>query len=90
MSLNPGTMAANGTLSAGSMAAAIESALASLVPPNGLDDELGRRKLALAVARGVLGHIKDNATAVKVTVPDTAAGGATHQQQVTLDIDLTT
>ena len=44
-----------------SMAAAIERALADLVPLGANEDPLGRRKLVLAIARGVIKHLHDNA-----------------------------
>jgi hypothetical protein len=51
------------------------------------DPPVGRRKLALAIARGVLRHLHDNAASIHVTVPNTGSS-ATHEQTVTFDIDM--
>ena len=84
MTLSAGQLA-GGALTPGSMAADIEAALEGEVPLGANEDPTGRQKLALAIARGVLKHLRDNASSVHVTVPDTV--GTTHQQQVTIDID---
>jgi hypothetical protein len=87
MTISSGSIQADNTLSPG-MAAEIERALRDLAKPGANEDQLGRRKLALAIARGVIKHLADNATAFKVTVPDTAGGSGTHAQSPTIDIDL--
>jgi len=51
------------------------------VPLGAHEDPRGRRKLALAIARGVIDHLAANAGAIMVTVPDT--GGSTHEQPAT-------
>jgi len=79
--LKAGSIDAAGNLSAGSMARAIDDALAALVPLGAHEDPRGRRKLALAIARGVIDHLAANAGAIMVTVPDT--GGSTHEQPAT-------
>jgi hypothetical protein len=79
--LNAGSINAAGQLSAGSMARAIDDAMAALVPLGANEDPRGRRKLALAIARGVINHLAANAGAIMVTVPDT--GGSTHEQPAT-------
>jgi len=79
--LNAGSINAAGVLSAGSMARAIDDALAALVPLGANEDPRGRRKLALAIAQGVINHLSANAGAIMVTVPDTA--GTTHEQPAT-------
>jgi hypothetical protein len=71
-----------------SMASAIERAMLQLVPLGANEDPIGRRKLALAIARGVLEHLRDNAGSLHVTVPNTGGGVGTHQQSPTMDVDL--
>ena len=71
-----------------SMASAIERAMRHLVPLGVDEDPIGRRKLALAIARGVLEHLRDNVGSVHVTVPNTGGGVGTHQQSPTIDVDL--
>jgi hypothetical protein len=68
----------SGQLTVGSMARAIDDAMTALVPLGANEDPHGRRKLALAIARGVIDHLAANAGAIMVTVPDT--GGSTHEQ----------
>jgi hypothetical protein len=58
-----------GTLTPGSMSAAIDTALAALVPFGVNEDPRGRRKLALAIAQGVIDHLVANHAAFTVTVP---------------------
>jgi hypothetical protein len=87
MNLIAGRIESDHTLTPGSMAAEIERALNDLVKVGANEDPLGRRKLALAIARGVLKHLHDNAGAVEVTVPD-AGGANTHQQSPTIGVDL--
>jgi hypothetical protein len=79
--LSAGSLDAFGQLTAGSMARAIDDAMAALVPLGANEDPHGRRKLALAIARGIIGHLAANAGAIMVTVPDT--GGTTHEQPAT-------
>jgi hypothetical protein len=80
--LDAGSIDTGGNLTAGSMARAIADALDTLVPLGAHEDPRGRRKLALAIARGVIGHLAANAGAIMVTVPDTS-GGSTHEQPAT-------
>jgi hypothetical protein len=56
-------------LSTGSMARAIDEAMTALVPLAAAEDPLGRRKLALAIARGVVKYLNDNEAAFVVDVP---------------------
>jgi hypothetical protein len=84
MSLRPGKFESNGTLSAGSMAATIESALNELVHPAVDEDPMGRRRLALAIARGVVKHLVDNHISFHTRVP---SGSPTHAQPATIDAD---
>jgi hypothetical protein len=88
MSLTSGKLEPDNTLTAGSMSALIEKALEDLVALGADENPLGRRKLALAIARGVIKHLHDNAGAIHVTVPNTGAPGSTHQQSPTIDMDL--
>jgi hypothetical protein len=73
-------------LSATTMAADIEAALLLLVPLGADEDPIGRHKLALAVARGVLKHLKDQAGCLHVNVKDSSAGTAIDRN-VTVEID---
>ena len=88
MSLRPGKLELDGTLTAGSMSATIERAIGELVPLGANEDPIGRRKLALAIARGVIEHLRDNVGSFHVTVPDSIVGESTHQQPPTVDVDL--
>jgi hypothetical protein len=87
MSLSSGKLEPDHTLTAGSMSAFIEKALEDLVPLGANENPLGRRKLALAIARGVLKHFRDNIGSFHVTVPNKGSPG-THQQSPTIDVDL--
>jgi hypothetical protein len=81
--LDAGTLdAATGELSSGSMARAIGDAFEALLPPQPNEDLRVRRKLALAVAQGVIEHLAANAGAIVTTVPDTGSG-STHEQPAT-------
>lgn len=70
-------------LSLNSMAKAIDDALADLVPLAAAEDPLGRRKLALAVARGVVKYLNDHEAAFVVDVPD--IGGSTVERACRVD-----
>jgi hypothetical protein len=83
--LRPGTIDAAGNLESGSMAEAIDKALAVLVRPGANEDPRGRRKLAAAIAQGVVAHLVANQSAFMVTVPDTVSGVGTHSQAITID-----
>jgi len=63
-----------GNLSPGSMSRAIDDALAALVPLGTNEDPHGRRKLVLAIAQGVIGHLKAQEQAFTVDVPDGLGG----------------
>jgi hypothetical protein len=78
----------NGQLTTGSMAEAIELALRTLIPLHAGEDPVGRQKVALAIAQGVLTHLKDNASSIKVTVPNRHAGQSTHEQSATIAVEL--
>ncbi|MGZ4735868.1 MAG: hypothetical protein ACXV8R_09700 [Acidimicrobiia bacterium] len=87
MSLTSGRLEPNGTVTAGSMAAEIELALETPVPLGANEDPTGRRKVAVAIAHGVLKHLMDHPDAIHVTVPNTGGGG-THEQGSTIDVVL--
>lgn len=77
----------NKLVPANSMSATIERALEELVPLGTNEDPIARRKLALAIARGVIKHLHDNAGSLHVKVPNTGGGVGTHQQSPTIDVD---
>jgi hypothetical protein len=80
--LRAGSMDAAGTLEAGSMAKAIDDALAALVTVKPGEDPRPRRKLALAIAQGVVKHLADNQNAFVVNVAD---GAGTIERFVRID-----
>jgi hypothetical protein len=88
MSLKAGQFQADGSLTPDSMAFAIERAINELVQVAVDEDPMGRRRLALAIARGVLKHLGDNTASVHTTVRNWSSGAATHEQAATIDIDL--
>lgn len=88
MSLSSGKLEPNGTLTAGSMSAAIERALNEMVGLGPDEDPVHRRRMALAIARGVLAHLRDNASSISVTVPKAVAGVGTEQRSPTWTVDL--
>ena len=88
MTLKAGKLEPGNVLTPNSMAQTIERAMADLVPLGANEDPLGRRKLALAIARGVIQHLGANASSLHTTVPNTGGGVGTHQQSPTIDIDL--
>lgn len=61
-------------LEAGSMAFAIEQAMEAFVPRPLFEDPIGRQKLAMAIATGVIDHLVANAAAINVTIPDGLGG----------------
>ena len=87
MTLRSGRLEAGGVLTPGSMAHTIERALEDLVPLGANEDPLGRRKLVLAIARGVVEHLRANAGSIHVTVPNDAGLG-THEEPASIDADL--
>jgi hypothetical protein len=88
MSLKAGVFNADGTLSAGSMSATIERALNDLVAVAVDEDPMGRRRLALAIARGVIKHLADNQAAVRTRVLNWTDPVSTHEESATIDVDL--
>ena len=71
-----------GILTPNSMARAIDDAMLSLVPLGADEDPHGRRKLALAIAQGVIDHLVANAQSIMVTVRNNTNSG-THEQPAT-------
>lgn len=55
-----------------SMAWAIREAMNTLVPPPANEDPIGRMKLALAIAQGVVSYLKAKEQAFVVPVPTSA------------------
>lgn len=88
MSLRSGKIEADGTLTPGSMSATIERALNDLVAVGVDEDPLGRRRLALAIARGVIKHLADNTASIHTTVRNWTSGAPTHEQAAGIDVDL--
>jgi len=80
--LRAGSIDAAGNLQAGSLAKAIDDALAALVEVKAGEDPRGRRKLALAIAQGVVNHLVANQDAFVVNV---AIGGGTVERFVRID-----
>jgi hypothetical protein len=66
------------------MAAAIEAAMNFQVPPGVDEDPIGRRKLALAIAQGVISHLSANEQAFVVNVRD--GGGSPIQRTTRIDV----
>jgi hypothetical protein len=64
------------------MAKAIDDALAVLVEVKAGEDPRGRRKLALAIAQGVVNHLAANDDAFVVNVAD---GAGTIERTVRID-----
>jgi len=75
--LRIGTMDASGVLEAGSMARAIEEAMVEQVPYGPAEDPHGRRKFALAIAKGVIRHLNENPGAIMTRVRNNTGTG-TH------------
>lgn len=88
MTLKAGTIQGDGTLSPDSMARAIERAMDDLVAPMAGDDPMGRRLLALAIARGVIKHLKDNESSFHTTVINWNPSAPTHEEPASIDVDL--
>ena len=77
-----GTLA-GGVLTSGSMSRMIFDALNTLTPMSANENPIARQNLALAIAQGVIGHLKAQESAFSVDVSD--AGGAITR---TLTIDV--
>jgi hypothetical protein len=81
----PGLPLAPGqALAAGSMGAAIEAAMNFQVPLGADEDPIGRRKLALAIAQGVIGHLQASQQAFVVNVRD--GGGSPIERTTRIDV----
>jgi len=81
-----GTLDGAGNLTPGSMSRLIDDALFVLVPPGANEHMHGRRKLALAIAQGVIGHLKAQEQAFMVTVRDGMGGGGTVDEEIRIDV----
>jgi hypothetical protein len=68
-----------------SMAREIETALQNVIPLPAGEDPLPRRKLCVAIAKGVLKHLKDNQASITVQVP---TSGQTTAKSVAIDAQL--
>lgn len=79
--LRAGDIEKDGTLTPNSMSAAIEAELGALVAVGADEDPIARRKVALAIARGVIDYIVANQAAFTVAVPN---GTPTHPQPVVI------
>ncbi len=88
MSLRPGIIESDGTLTAGSMAATIERAFNELVAVGAAEDPMARRRLALAIARGVIKHLAENPSSIHTTVANWSGGTPTHEEAAAIDVDL--
>jgi hypothetical protein len=66
-----------------SMAAAIEAAMNAKVPVGAGEDPRGRRRLAVAIATGVINHLKAKEQAFVVNVRD--SGGAPIERTVRIE-----
>jgi hypothetical protein len=75
---------ATGNLTPGSMAEAIDVALTAMVKLHPDEDPRGRRKLAVAIAAGVIGHLKSKQNAF-VAVRTTSFG--TFEYPCRIDVE---
>ena len=78
-----GKVETGGALSTDSMAAAIYDELVALVPLTTAEDPLPRQKLAIAIATGVVCHLKAHSAAFHLNVAD---GGAPIDRPVTIEV----
>jgi hypothetical protein len=88
MTLTSGSFQSDGTLTPDSMAATIERAMNELVAPIAGEDPMGRRRLALAIARGVVKHLVDNHDAFHTRVVNWSDPATMHDEPATIDADL--
>ena len=68
-----------------SMAKRIESELASLVPVRADEDPVARRKLCVAIARGVVQYLYAERASITMQVP---TSGSTTNRAVSMSVDL--
>lgn len=68
MALRAGTLSDWGPGGQDSMAKQIEAEMLLLAPLQAGEDPLGRRKLCVAIARGVLRYLRDHDDSIKVTL----------------------
>jgi hypothetical protein len=82
--LTKGSVGADGRPTSGSMARAIYDSLAALVPLHPDEDPAGRSKLAVAVADGVISHLKTQTGALHGTV--NVGGSGNRNFTITVDV----
>jgi hypothetical protein len=82
-----GQIETNGLLTPNSMAAEIETAINAYVPRGANENPLARQKLVIAIAYGVIKHLRNNSAALQVNVPNIAWVGSL-QEPVTIDTDI--
>lgn len=78
-----GSVGGDGRPTSGSMARAIYDSLAALVPLHAVEDPTGRSKLAVAVADGVITHLKAQAGALHGSI--NVSGVGNHDFNVTVE-----
>jgi hypothetical protein len=74
VALVKGSVGADGKPTSGSMSRAIFDSLVALVPLHPDEDPVGRSKLAVAVADGVIAHLKAQAGALHGSVNVSGSG----------------
>jgi hypothetical protein len=74
-----------GAITSGSMAEAIEAAMRAQVPLGAGEDPIGRQRLAVAIATGVINHLKAKEQAFVVDVRD-SSGGSPIERTVRIDV----
>jgi hypothetical protein len=79
-----GSVGTDGKPTTGSMARAIYDSLVVLVPLHPDEDPVGRTKLAVAVADGVISHLKNQTGALHGTV--NVSGSGNKNFNVTVDV----
>jgi hypothetical protein len=81
-----GTIENNGQLTVGSMAEAIFKELNTHLPVHPSEDPAPRQWFAVAIAVGVIAHLRDNAQAFDVDVRDSGAPAITRTVAIHSDV----
>lgn len=81
-----GTIEIGGHLTAGSMAESIFKALDTHLPVHSAEDPVPRQWFAVAIAEGVIAHLRDNAQAFDVDVRDSGGPPITRSIQIHSDV----
>ena len=81
-----GTIEANGQLTAGSMAESIFRELDNHLPVHPSEDPRPRQWFAVAIAVGVIAHLRDNNQAFDVNVRDSGGSAITRTVKVHSDV----